>query len=110
GIRPFSAGLTVGAVADDVRLIAVLAGKFVDVGMTPRIERDLLPQIRPIPLSYVSRPGAQRFETLLAGGEQSGAQLVLREGLLEIIDLDARRHGLRFVALLEHAWRDQRRE
>src|SRR5437773_2636545 len=83
--------------------LAMHTGKLVQIRMTPGIHRNVLPKIGPVPLSHDRGLSAQRFQALFGGGKQSRIQLVLREGLLEIVDLDTRRHHLGFVALFEHA-------
>src|ERR1019366_7823732 len=50
GVVPFSTGLAVGAQRNDVRLISVIAGEFVEIRMAPRVFRRVLRQIRTGPL------------------------------------------------------------
>ena len=52
-IIPFPALLAVGAVGNNVGLIAMVAGIFVLIGVGPGIERDVLSQVRSRPLSGV---------------------------------------------------------
>src|SRR5690349_15474298 len=56
--------------------------------MAPWIERDLLGNVR----CFVRQPGTKCLKTLLSGWKNSSVQLVLSEGLLETIDLNAGRH------------------
>src|SRR5215472_18152801 len=67
GIDSIAAGLAVGAKADDVGEVAVIAGEFVDVIVPPRIFRDLFIGVGAAPLSSVRRLDAQRLQALLGG-------------------------------------------
>ena len=52
GVQVRAAGLAVGAVADDVGLIAMIAGEFIDIGMAPRIVSEILREIGTVPLFH----------------------------------------------------------
>src|SRR5260370_37559543 len=79
GIVPFSAGRAVAAERNDVGLIAMVAWIFVEIRMAPRIERDVLRQIRPGPLRRVLGPHAERVQTHFGGRISSGVELVCAE-------------------------------
>ena len=55
GIDPFAARLSVGAEADDVRLVAVLTGEPVDIVDAPRVLGHVLWKIWPVPLRRFRR-------------------------------------------------------
>src|SRR5579863_1616426 len=99
GILSVPAWRTVSAVADDVGLVAVIPGEFVDVRAAPRFERNLLGQIRTVPVVGSRRSHAQRLQTLVGGRERPRIELVGGEGRLEGIDLGlgGRDLGLRHV-------------
>src|SRR5579862_7732132 len=99
GIHTLAAGLAVGAETDDVGFIAVLARVFVNVRVFPRVDRDVLPQIRP-----------QGFQALLLGRKHAVVGVKLQQRGLEIIDLHARRLNPRLVRLFEQIGPDQHGE
>src|ERR1035438_4838192 len=90
GGQPFPAGLPVLAVADNVRLIAVLARELVDIVVLPGIFRDILRHVRPGPLGNFLRLDAQRLQPLLGGGERARIELVGPQRRHEVDDLSMR--------------------
>src|SRR6266404_2564736 len=64
GVHAIAARLSVGAITHQV-IIAVVAGRFVNVGMAPGIHRDLFLQIRAVPLLHARRLGLQCFQAHL---------------------------------------------
>src|SRR5215472_4222856 len=101
GIDPFTAGLAVGAHADNVRLVAaMLTGEPVNVVHAPRIFGDILRKVRPVPLRRVGRFDAERDQALFGCGERPRIELVRAQRRLEIVDLGAgsRDFGLVHVA------------
>src|SRR6266852_3686126 len=59
GIIPFSAGLAIRARRNDVGLVAVIAGKFVEIRVVPGIVRCVLRQVGSGPLIHALRFHAQ---------------------------------------------------
>src|ERR1035437_5965112 len=100
GGQPFSARLPVQAVADDVRLVAVLAGEFVDVIVPPRIFRDVLRHVGAGPLIDFLRLDADRRHPLLGGGERARIQLVGSQRRHEVYDLSPRRRDFGLIGIL----------
>src|SRR5579871_3358530 len=95
GIQAITARLAVSAETDDVGLVTVLAGIFVDVLMAPRIFRNFLGHVRPVPLIEIARLDAQRLQALFGRRERSGVELVGAERGLKILNLRARRRDAR---------------
>src|SRR5579885_2720447 len=108
GIQSVAARLAVGAIADDVGLVAVFAGVLVNVVVAPGVFRNFLGHVGAVPLIEVGGLHAQRLQPLLVGREGPGIQLVGAERRLEILDLRARRGDAGLVTVLEHVGGDQR--
>src|SRR6266446_7561555 len=72
GINPFSAGLAIRARRNDVGLVAVIAGKFVEIRVVPGIVRCVLRQVGSGPLIHVLGFHAQCVETHFGVREISG--------------------------------------
>src|SRR5579863_5826038 len=72
GIVPVSARRAILAIADDVGLVAMIAGIVIDVRMAPRIVSDLLLHIRPLPVLDGLRFVTERLQALLGGWEHAG--------------------------------------
>src|SRR5262249_55028205 len=75
----------------DLRLDSMLAGKSIEVRMSPRIERNLFQQIWSVPVGNVRGTRMQRFQTLLSGRINSDVEFTVGKGLFEINNLNARR-------------------
>src|SRR5690242_2270730 len=103
GVEFRAARLAVGAVTDDVGLVAVIAGVLIDVRMPPRIIAKILDEIRPVPLIDTARLLAQRAESLLLCREQAGIQLVLAERELNVRDLLPGSDHASLIAAMEEA-------
>src|ERR1017187_403604 len=97
GINSVAAGLAIGAVAGNVRLIAMVAGELVYPIVAPRIFRNLLRHLRAVPLGRVRRLHAQRRQALLGGGKVPVIQLVGAQRAHETLYLRARARDLGFV-------------
>src|ERR1700679_1331922 len=76
GIDPVSAGLAVGAQADNIGLVSVVARIAVDKGMLPGIVPDVLLDIRPLPVLHALGLLAERLQALLGGGEHAGVEFI----------------------------------
>src|SRR5512141_1069428 len=74
GVVPFSAGLAVGAERNEVGLVSVVTGEFVEIGMAPGVFRRVLRQIRTRPLIHAVRFHAQRVQAQISGGKIPGIQ------------------------------------
>src|SRR5471030_901731 len=85
GIQSFAAGLAIAAETDDIRLVAMLARKLVNVVVGPGVFGDILRHIRPIPLVGVRRFHAQGDQTLFRGREYAGIQFVGAQGRHEAL-------------------------
>src|SRR5579883_1790086 len=79
GIDAVAPRLAVGAETDDVGVVAVLAGVFVDVVVAPRILGQVLLNVGTGPGRQIARLFTQRAQTLIVGGEKAGIQLVRGE-------------------------------
>src|SRR5579863_4201690 len=91
GIVSVSAGLAVGAIADDVRLVAMLAGIAIDVGVAPRVVGNVFVRVRPLPVLHRLGLLSQGLQTLLGGGIAAGVQFVRSQRRHVGVDLRARR-------------------
>src|ERR1700733_7264916 len=76
GIDSISAGLAIGAIADDVGLVSMLTGKAINIGMAPRIVFNLFLQIRSLPVLHRFRPLAKGLQALIRCREDAGVQFV----------------------------------
>src|SRR5208283_271197 len=52
GIRSITARLTIGSIREDVRLVAVISGVLVNIGVPPGVQRYVLCRVWPLPLLY----------------------------------------------------------
>src|ERR1039457_6152338 len=86
-IFAFSSGLAVEAVGDDVRLVPVLSGELVDIGMSPGIQRNFFRQIGAVPVGHVARLQAEGRQPLVGGRECSDIELVSAHRGAERFDL-----------------------
>src|SRR5580704_11590551 len=107
GTVSLAAGLTVGAVADDVGLIAVLAGVVINIRVFPGIDADVFVGIRPLPVVGVLRLDAQRLQALFSGGIDSGIEFVRSQSRHVRIDLSPRRNSLAALRLADHLGQHQ---
>src|SRR6185437_14830040 len=71
-VVPLSARLPVGSERNNVGLVSVIAGEFVEIRMAPNICGSILRQIRAGPLIDTVRLHAQRVQSHLGGGEIAG--------------------------------------
>src|SRR5579862_2174900 len=105
-----SAGLAIQAVAQNVGIIAMLAGIFVHIGTSPGIVLDVLLQIGPLPVVDIFRFDAQRLQALLGGRVHAGVELVRTERSHVSVDLCASGGAAGTVGLADHLRKHQRRE
>ena len=105
-----SARLAVGAERTDIRFIAVVAGIFVDVGMRPRVVRNILRQVGTIPLRQTLRTNPQRIQSHFGCREGACVELVHSERCTELLHLAARRRHFGCVRASEEFRSDDRRE
>src|ERR1700733_12723264 len=80
GIHPISSRRAVGAEADDVGFVSVLARIAINVRMVPGIVLDLFLQIRPLPILDTLGLLAQRLQTLFGSGKSARIEFVGPEG------------------------------
>src|SRR3974390_1812215 len=90
GIIPVAARLPVGPETDYVRFIAVIAGIFVLIRMSPGIHGDVLRQVWPRPLLHALGLNAQSLQSLLGRRINSGVELVGAERGHERVHLSMR--------------------
>src|ERR1700733_713998 len=110
GIDPISAGLPVGAQADDVGLVSVFTWIVVNEGMLPRIVPDIFLDIRPLPVLHAFGLQAERLQALLGGRELAGVEFIgtQRSGIR--VNLGVRLSNFGAVRLVQHLWQHQRCE
>src|SRR5579884_2091344 len=99
GINSIAAGLAVRAIRDQVGLVAVLAGIFVDVRMPPWIRRDVLLHVWPLPVRHALGRGPQRLQTLLRSRERPHVELIRAQRRNVAADLRSRRRLLCLIRL-----------
>src|ERR1700691_5620194 len=99
GIDPVSAGLAVGAQADNVGLVSVVARIAIDEGMLPGIIPNVLLDIRPLPILHTLRLLAERLQALLGGREHAGVEFIRPQRGGIGVNLGARLSNFRAVRL-----------
>src|SRR5262249_10946547 len=110
GRRTGSTFLPIGSVADDV-ISAVLAGRPVDVGLTPGIVGDEAAlEIRSVPGLRPAGTLRQRGEPFRTRRIPSGVEIIEIERAAEALDLNLRRLHLGFAQIIDHARADQRHD
>src|ERR1035438_3965508 len=97
-IIPVAARQSIAAERNDVRLVAMIAGIFVLIGMTPWIQGNILRQVGPGPLVCTLRLHAQSLQSLLCRRKSARIELVGAQRRHEAIDLRVRRDSTCFVA------------
>src|SRR5689334_7148503 len=95
-----AAGLAVFPVRIQI-VFAVFAGIFVDIRLAPRVVRNLLRQVGPVPLGFVGRTRRQGGEALLVRWIVPRIETVLVQRLAESVQLRARGLDLGFSDLPE---------
>src|SRR6185312_8327882 len=100
-----AACLAITAIGQQVKVVLMCTGLRIHVGMTPRIHRYGLFQVRPLPVRHARGSHVERREPFLGAGQTAHIDTELLERLVECVDLRACGFDTRFADLREVARR-----
>src|SRR5580765_2575222 len=91
GVVAAAAALAVLAIGQQLVVVARIAGRAVDIGVAPWIERERLGQVRASPFGLVAGSLDQGLETLLGHRKVADVEAISGQGLVEGVELGAGR-------------------